>query len=282
MLILETFGVMGCVLVFGLDNAIIVRKFVRRLGRWQWIYMFVGPFVIVTMELVFPVTMVTLFSGGGFLSNALEIVRAPHEFAESLDDIEAFTGVFAATFLMLSGAFGLTDKANKKAQRIVRGSAVLALAAAAAVGGIEFGLAFAVVVAAGAGMWAIIRGLQGALPASGSIAQVLLVVEGLEFAFSLDSLAGALTITSDPLVLVGGLLMGAFIARALVRWSIKSEKVKRVLEVPELEFGAFACISILGVAALAGIWANLPSLPTELAGLAILVSAGFVGKVRRS
>lgn len=282
MLILQAFGVMIYVLAFGLDNAIIVAPLVRRLGGFQWIYVWVGPFVIVTLELLFPVSMVSVFGHGDFFAEALAIVRHPQAFAASLDGIKVYTGVFAASFLILSGAFGLTENASGRLRSAVRGSAVLALAAAAVAGGLEFGLGFAVMAMVGTGMWAAVGGLQNAVKrtVNGSVATVLLCVEVIEFAFSLDSLSGALTVTSNPLVLVGGLLMGAFVVRTLVRRAVKDGS--RVLEIPGLEFGAYACIATLGAASLAGIWMSIPDLLIEIAGLAIIGTSAIVGKVRRS
>lgn len=92
----------------------------------------------------------------------------------------------------------------------------------------------------------------------------------LDSAFSLDGVVGAFALTSDLLIIVIGLGVGAYFVRALTVYFVAK---KTLMELVYLEHGAHWAILGLAIAMLANLVVHIPEVVTGCMGLAFVVFA---------
>ena len=117
----------------------------------------------------------------------------------------------------------------------------------------------------------------GTMKGTGSIA-LFLYLNILDAAFSLDGVVGAFAITSELLVIVVGLGVGAYFVRTLTLYMVRERTLDALVY---LEHGAHWAILGLALAMLTSLFVNVPEAITGLVGLAF-VGASYYSSLKES
>lgn len=118
-------------------------------------------------------------------------------------------------------------------------------------------------------LFVVMEGLSGSLSLeSGAIAKsglaLFIYLNILDSAFSLDGVIGAFALTTNLLIIVVGLGIGAYFVRALTLYFVQQ---KTLAELVYLEHGAHWAILGLSIAMLANLVVHVPEVVTGLIGL---------------
>jgi hypothetical protein len=122
-------------------------------------------------------------------------------------------------------------------------------------------------------LFVVIEGLAGSLSieaegvAKSGLA-LFMYLEVLDVAFSLDGVIGAFALTTNLLIIVVGLGIGAFFVRALTLYFVQQ---KTLTELVYLEHGAHWAILGLSIAMLTNLVVHVPEIITGLIGLCFVM-----------
>lgn len=124
-------------------------------------------------------------------------------------------------------------------------------------------------------LFVIMEGLAGSLSIeSGDVAKsgltLFIYLNVLDSAFSLDGVVGAFALTTNLLIIVIGLGIGAYFVRALTLYFVEQ---KTLTELVYLEHGAHWAIFGLSIAMLANLVVHIPEVVTGLVGLVFVALA---------
>jgi len=276
------------------DNAVVNASVLRTWNPfWQKLFLTVGIIVAVFgMRLVFPILIVSIATGLGLLDVMSMALNTPDEYARHLTDNHAQVAAFGGAFLLLVFLNFLFDQdkelhwlgwvEEKLGAHGTEGlSTLLALVAVfvcmtlvpevhqlsvlmAGVGGI------AVYLAVG-----FLSGLLeqeehdpviGEAIKRGSIGGFL-YLEVLDASFSFDGVIGAFAITSDVVIIMLGLAIGAMFVRSMTVFLVHKGTLE---EFVFLEHGAHYAIGILALIMLASVKFHIPEWFTGLSGVAFI------------
>lgn len=124
-------------------------------------------------------------------------------------------------------------------------------------------------------LFVMMEGLAGSLSIeSGDVAKsgltLFIYLNVLDSAFSLDGVVGAFALTTNLLIIVIGLGIGAYFVRALTLYFVEQ---KTLTELVYLEHGAHWAILGLSIAMLANLVVHIPEVVTGLVGLVFVALA---------
>mgnify|MGYP003419601105 FL=1 len=124
-------------------------------------------------------------------------------------------------------------------------------------------------------LFVVMEGLSGSLEIeSEDVARsgltLFIYLNILDSAFSLDGVIGAFALTTNLLIIVVGLGIGAYFVRALTLYFVEQ---KTLAQLVYLEHGAHWAILGLSVAMLANLLIHVPEIVTGLIGLCFVVLA---------
>lgn len=294
-------------ITFSFDNAVVNAKVLKKMSDlWQKLFLSVGIIIaIFGMRLVFPILIVTLTAGlswGEVINLAL---NHPTEYAEKLEvagpTITAFGGAF---LLMLTLHFFMEDEKKyhwwgwfeERTHRLGAGIWWLPAVITAVVVGIlaaapfnhhpaetlKAGLIGLVTYIAIHGV-ALLVG-KGAGHSTSKLTTytgwagltMFLYLELLDASFSLDGVLGAFAITSDVILIVAGLGIGAVWVRSLTVYMVRRGTLEAYRY---LEHGAHYAIAILAFSMLISAWFELPEAITGVLGL-LVIAASIVSSLR--
>lgn len=130
-------------------------------------------------------------------------------------------------------------------------------------------------------LFVVMEGLAGSLSLeSGDVAKsglaLFIYLNVLDSAFSLDGVIGAFALTTNLLIIVVGLGIGAYFVRALTLYFVEQ---KTLTELVYLEHGAHWAILGLSIAMLANLVVHVPEVVTGLVGL-IFVALSYRSSLR--
>lgn len=130
-------------------------------------------------------------------------------------------------------------------------------------------------------LFVVMEGLAGSLSLeSGDVAKsglaLFIYLNVLDSAFSLDGVIGAFALTTNLLIIVVGLGIGAYFVRALTLYFVEQ---KTLTELVYLEHGAHWAILGLAIAMLANLVVHVPEVVTGLVGL-IFVALSYRSSLR--
>ncbi len=130
-------------------------------------------------------------------------------------------------------------------------------------------------------LFVVMEGLAGSLSLeSGDVAKsglaLFIYLNVLDSAFSLDGVIGAFALTTNLLIIVVGLGIGAYFVRALTLYFVEQ---KTLAELVYLEHGAHWAILGLSIAMLANLVVHVPEVVTGLVGL-IFVALSYRSSLR--
>ena len=273
------------------DNAVVNAKVLERMSaKWQHRFLtwgillavfgtrFVLPIVIVSVALWTSPILVTKLA----LTN-------PAEYGHLLESVHGSITAFGAVFLLMVSLKYFFNKAKKVhwirviETHLVKWGRIEAIE-------IMFALVFlttfsfltpfnqvAVLVAGIVGLITFIfmEGVAGSLSIESSDValgggMLFLYLEILDTAFSLDGVVGAFALTSNLLIIVVGLGIGAFFVRSITLYFVKQ---KTLTELVYLEHGAHWAIFGLAISMFVGLVTHVPEVVTGLVGLCFVLLA---------
>ena len=288
-------GVMEVSLSF--DNAVVNASVLRHWDAfWQRLFLTVGIVVAVFgMRLLFPLLIVSVATGLGLtevwhMATATPDVYSRH-LAGAHEEVSAFGGAFLLLVFLnflfddekeLHWLVWLEEKVGKYG---TEGLAVLlALGAAYACSAMlpaprQFGVLLAGML--GVAVYVGVDWLSGLLgdeehdPALGKLVGrgsigAFLYLEVLDASFSFDGVIGAFAITSDVVIIMLGLAIGAMFVRSLTLYLVDQGTLQQFVY---LEHGAHYAIGILALIMLASVKYHIPEWFTGLSGVAFIAVA---------
>lgn len=274
------------------DNAVVNATVLRRMSPvWQRRFLTWGILIAVFgMRLVFPVVIVAVAAGLGVVEVTRMALTEPVEYARHLKEAHIPIAAFGGIFLLLVFLDFVFDEAKDvhwlvwierrlsaigRLEAVAVGVALGALLVAqfflpeherltAMVAGVTGAITFVVVkglagVAGGADL------ADGAVARSGAAA--FLYLEVLDASFSLDGVIGAFAMTTDVVVIMIGLAIGALFVRTLTVQMVERGTLENYRY---LEHGAHWGIGALAVIMIVSMRVEVPELVTGLIGVSLI------------
>ena len=297
-------GVMEVSLSF--DNAVVNAAVLKDWNAfWQKLFLTVGILVAVFgMRLLFPLLIVSFATGLGLVDVWNMALTTPDEYSRYLTGVHAEVAAFGGAFLLLVFLNFLFDEEKelhwlgwieeKLGALGTSGLAVLLtlLGVLACVAMVPEGRKFSVLSSGVIGVSVYVAvdwisslleskehdPVTGVALAKGGIGGFM-YLEVLDASFSFDGVIGAFAITSDVVIIMLGLAIGAMYVRSLTVYLVHKGTLD---EFVFLEHGAHYAIGILALIMLASVKYHIPEWFTGLSGVAfILVSLWSSVRYRR-
>jgi hypothetical protein len=276
------------------DNAVVNATVLRGWNEfWQKLFLTVGIVVAVFgMRLLFPLVIVSAATGLGLVDVWHMAIDTPAEYSRHLTARHAEVAAFGGAFLLLVFLNFLFDDEKelhwlgwieeKVGHFGTEGLAIL-LALAAVFGAMSLmpdGRKLPVLIAGvvGVGIYVGVDWLSGLLEeeesdptigkmiSQGSIGGFI-YLEVLDASFSFDGVIGAFAITSDVVIIMLGLAIGAMFVRSLTVFLVHKGTLD---EFVFLEHGAHYAIGILALIMFASVEYEIPEWFTGLSGVAFI------------
>jgi hypothetical protein len=295
-------GIMEVSLSF--DNAVVNASVLRHWNAfWQKLFLTVGIVIAVFgMRLVFPLLIVSVATGLGLLDVWTMATTTPEVYSKHLTDAHAQVAAFGGAFLLLVFLNFLFDEQKelhwlgwieKKLGDLGSESLAVLLSLAAVFGCVSLvpeadklsvltsGVVGVVVYLAVGWISSLLEedppaddgdvteagvGPVVAAVAKGSFGGFL-YLEVLDASFSFDGVIGAFAITSDVVIIMLGLAIGALFVRSLTVFLVHKGTLD---EYVYLEHGAHYAIGILALIMLASVKYHIPEWFTGLSGVAFI------------
>ncbi len=285
------------------DNAVVNAAVLQEMDeKWQQIFLTVGIIVAVFgMRLVFPVVIVSLPTGLDFKAVIDMALHNPAEYSHHLMSVHIQIALFGGSFLMLVFLYFLIDQTKEEHWFIWLEKK---LAHLGKIDGLAIMLTLALIMATQAmvpeaeKLSALFSGVAGVIlyimvssvdvllsnheteaHHSGEIGQVtrsgiagFIYLEVLDASFSFDGVIGAFAISSDVIIIMLGLGIGAFFVRSLTIMLVHNQTLQRY---PFLEHGAHYAIGCLALIMFASTRYHIPEVVTGLIGVGFIVFSIF-------
>ena len=284
-----------------IDNAVVNAAVLRRMDpKWQRRFLTWGILIAVFgMRLVFPVLIVAIAAGLGVPEVAAMAVQEPARYAAHLKDAHIAIAAFGGLFLLLVFLGFVCDEmkdvhwlgwVERKLASLGRLEAVAVAIAlvvlllvqlalpeherlTAMIAGVS-GVAAFIAVKGFAGLCGDPDAAVGVATRSGAAG--FLYLEVLDASFSLDGVIGAFAITTDIVVIMIGLAIGAMFVRTMTVYLVRKGTLE---EYRYLEHGAHWGIGALAVIMLISMRVEVPELVTGLIGVS-LIGLSLLSSVR--
>lgn len=290
-------GVMEVSLSF--DNAVVNASVLKDWDEF-WKKLFLGLGIIIAvfgMRLVFPLVIVAVAADLGMVEVWNLALSDPKAFSVHLTNHHAEVAAFGGMFLLLVFLNFLLDDEKElhwlgnfeqklgSLGKVSSISVMLALATLmVSLGLVEESQKMIVLMA---GLWGILiyvgvdmissllekeeegGGDVGAMVKRGGIGGFL-YLEVLDASFSFDGVIGAFAITSDVVIIMLGLAIGAMFVRSMTVYLVDKGTLDQYVY---LEHGAHYAIGILAVIMLASMKFHIPEIFTGLVGVAFIVAS---------
>ena len=267
------------------DNAVVNAKVLERMTpEWQKRFLTWGIAIAVFgTRFVLPILIVSVavWTSPWFITHLA--FTDPAAYGRLLEGVHSSITAFGGVFLMMVSLKYFFNKAKEKhwidsiERHLVKWGRIEALEIAVALVLITT-LSFftnddqaSVLVAGIVGLilFVMMEGLAGSLSIeSETVAKsglaLFIYLNVLDSAFSLDGVIGAFALTTNLLIIVAGLGIGAFFVRSLTLYFVEQ---KTLTELVYLEHGAHWAILGLAIAMLANLVVHVPEVVTGLVGL---------------
>ncbi|GAB3455631.1 DUF475 domain-containing protein [Massilia terrae] len=280
------------------DNAVVNASVLKTWNAyWQKLFLGVGIIIAVFgMRLLFPLVIVAVAANLGFSDVVTLALNDPKQYSAHLTAHHAEVAAFGGMFLLLVFLNFLFDDEKEHhwlgrlEEKIAGLGRVSSIAVMIALGALMASLAL---VEEGNKLVVLMSGLWGVLVYVGvdAISALLekeeetagvgemvkkggigafLYLEVLDASFSFDGVIGAFAITTDVVIIMLGLAIGAMFVRSLTVYLVKQGTLD---EFVYLEHGAHYAIGILAVIMLASMKFHIPEVFTGLVGVAFIVGS---------
>lgn len=282
------------------DNAVVNASVLKGWDEF-WLKLFLGLGMIIAvfgMRLVFPLVIVAVAADLGMMEVWNLALSNPKEFSGHLTEHHAEVAAFGGMFLLLVFLnFMLDDEKEVHwlgniERKIGSLGKVSSISVLVALGALMYSTSW---IAEGQKMIVLIAGLWGILVYIGvdMISSLLeksesddssnvgdmvkrggiggfLYLEVLDASFSFDGVIGAFAITSDVVIIMLGLAIGAMFVRSMTVYLVRQGTLD---EFVYLEHGAHYAIGILAVIMLVSMHMHVPELITGGVGLAFILAS---------
>ena len=274
------------------DNAVVNAAVLRRMDpKWQQRFLTWGILIAVFgMRLVFPVLIVAVAAGLGLVEVAAMTVNDPARYAAHLKDAHTGIAAFGGLFLLLVFLDFVCDEVKEVhwlgwvERRMAALGRLEAVAVAVALGTLLLvqlalpeheRLTAMVAGVAGVATFVAVKGFAGLCGdpdaavgvATRSGAAGFLYLEVLDASFSLDGVIGAFAVTTDIIIILIGLAIGAMFVRSLTVYLVRKGTLE---EYRYLEHGAHWGIGALAVIMLVSMRVDVPEVVTGLIGVSLI------------
>lgn len=273
------------------DNAVVNAKVLDRMSPiWQRRFLTWGIAIAVFgTRFVLPVLIVSIavWASPWFITKLA--FTDPEAYGVLLEGVKGSITAFGGVFLMMVSLKYFFNKAKEKHWidsierhlvkwgRIEAIEIVVALILLAALSHFTHFDQASVLIAGIVGLilFVMMEGLAGSLSIeSGDVAKsglaLFIYLNILDSAFSLDGVIGAFALTTNLLIIVVGLGIGAYFVRAMTLYFVEQ---KTLTELVYLEHGAHWAILGLSIAMLANLVVHVPEVITGLVGLCFVALA---------
>ncbi|OON64329.1 hypothetical protein B0920_13670 [Massilia sp. KIM] len=281
------------------DNAVVNASVLKGWDEF-WLKLFLGLGMIIAvfgMRLVFPLVIVAVAADLGMMDVWNLALTDPKGFSSHLTNHHAEVAAFGGMFLLLVFLNFLLDDEKethwlgnfeKKLATLGRVSSISVMVAIAA---LLFSMTYVdeaqKMVVLIAGLWGILvyvgvdmlsSLLEKSEEGGGDVGEMVkrggiggfLYLEVLDASFSFDGVIGAFAITTDVVIIMLGLAIGAMFVRSMTVYLVRKGTLD---EFVYLEHGAHYAIGILAVIMLASMKFHVPELVTGLVGVAFILAS---------
>lgn len=277
------------------DNAVVNAAVLRNMSeKWQKRFLTWGILIAVFgVRFVFPIVIVGLATGLGFMDVAKLALENPDEYSEhvlaSHIDIAAFGGMFLLMvflhFVIDEGKevhwLGVLEKKLAQLGKLEAFEIVLALTLLLTLSHFlpdEQRLHALTAGLIGVVLYVFIKGLTGLLSGGdaehATVKQVgyagfmaFMYLQLLDASFSLDGVVGAFAISRDVVIIMLGLGIGAMFVRSLTIFLVRKGTLDEYIY---LEHGAHYGIGALAIIMLFSMFTHIPEIVTGLIGLTFI------------
>ena len=269
------------------DNAVVNAKVLETMAPvWQKRFILFGiPIAVFGMRLVFPLAIVSVASGMGFIETLDVAMQQPREYEAILKTTEASIFAFGGAFLLMVFLDFFFEEKDIKWVRFIEGSKIVKHFSG--VSNIELILAILTGIILGhatqdfnvllAFMYGILlHSLLGMLDHFLSSETVrsgiagFIYLEVLDASFSFDGVIGAFALTSNIFIIMIGLGVGAMFVRSLTLYFVEH---KTLSAFRYLEHGAHYAIGILAFIMLIKINVHISEVVTGTIGIGLITLA---------
>ncbi len=269
------------------DNAVVNAKVLETMDPiWQKRFILFGiPIAVFGMRLIFPLAIVSVASGMGFIETLNVAMHQPQQYEAILKTTEASIFAFGGAFLLMVFLDFFFEERDIKWVRFIEGSKIvkdfsgianieliLAILAGIVLGHITQD--FNVLLAFMYGV--LLHSLLGILDHFLSSETVrsgiagFIYLEVLDASFSFDGVIGAFALTSNIFIIMVGLGVGAMFVRSLTLYFVK---YKTLSVFRYLEHGAHYAIGILALIMLIKINVHVSEVVTGTIGIGLITLA---------
>lgn len=278
------------------DNAVVNATVMKTMSEvWKKRFLTWGMLIAVFgMRLIFPLIIVSLLAKIDPISALKLSIYQPEEYAKIMTSSHVYVSSFGGMFLLLVGIhFFINEEKDEHWLRFIEKR----LAKAAVYKGIELVLALIALVVISrfmpdqeservflfAGVLGVIcflavHGLSHYLEEKGAVQDAdkavasagfgtFLYLEVLDASFSFDGVIGAFALTSNLVIIMIGLGIGAFFVRSLTIYFVEKHTIEQF---KYLEHGAFYAIALLAMIMLLDPLMHIPEWFVGLSGAIIL------------
>ena len=273
------------------DNAVVNAKVLERMSpKWQRRFLTWGIAISVFgTRFVLPILIVSIATWASPWLVAKLAFTDPAAYGHLLEGVHGSITAFGGVFLMMVSLKYFFDKAKSvhwisviekhlvKWGRIEAIEIALALILLTALSFLSHFDQATILVSGIVGLvlFVVMEGLSGSLEIeSEDVARsgltLFIYLNILDSAFSLDGVIGAFALTTNLLIIVVGLGIGAYFVRALTLYFVQQ---KTLAQLVYLEHGAHWAILGLAIAMLANLVVHVPEIVTGLIGLCFVVLA---------
>lgn len=275
------------------DNAVVNAKVLKTMSAaWRKVFLTVGILIaVVGVRLLLPVLLVSIFAHIGFNQVVQLALHDPAEYGEMLHHIHPEIAAFGGIFLLLLFLDYILGERKilwlrqielpliklGRFKRLDVVVALLALLGAANFAGEEHTASMLISGIIGAVIYITIKSLSDFFENSAALQTAaksgligFIYLEVLDASFSLDGVLGAFAITSNILVIMVGLGIGALWVRSMTIHLVETDTLARFRY---LEHGAHYAIGVLAVLLLVSASQEISELITGLVGFGIIIAA---------
>jgi hypothetical protein len=282
------------------DNAVVNAVKLRTMSPvWQQRFLTWGMLIAVFgMRLVFPVLIVSVFSGVGIIDVAILAVKSPDKYARYLHESHATIASFGGIFLLMLFLSFIFNQAKKvhwlrtievkliKIGKLEGVGIITALSVLYFIQNyVDTSHKLPVVLAGISGLivYLLIDGLsklmeenEAALQLANSAKQggfmSFLYLEVIDSSFSFDGVMGAFAISNDIVIISIGLTIGAMFVRSLTIMLVEKETLSKYIY---LEHGAHWAIGALALIMLYTTYGEVSEVITGLIGAGFIAASYF-------
>jgi len=281
------------------DNAVVNASVLKGWDEF-WLKLFLGLGMIIAvfgMRLLFPLVIVATAADLGIMEVWNLALNDPKAFSLHLTNHHAEVAAFGGMFLLLVFLNFLLDDEKEVhwlgnvERKLGSLGKVSSISVMVALGALMFSMTFVEearkMVVLMAGLWGILiyigvdmlsSMLEKQEEGGGDVGEMVkrggiggfLYLEVLDASFSFDGVIGAFAITTDVVIIMLGLAIGAMFVRSLTVFLVRKGTLD---EFVYLEHGAHYAIGILALIMLASMKFHIPELFTGLVGVAFIVAS---------